>query len=93
MVGDIHLDDGLVVRFPGRNQEFAEGVEVGMLAALMDQGAYELQRWIRVSNLEQIRALAGKFGYRLMQGERSGTLTRVTLSQGRVRPRLRVVRS
>lgn len=93
MAGDIHLDDGLVVRFPGRNQDFAEGVEVGMLAALMDQGACELQRWIRVSNVDQVRTLADRFGYRLVQGERSGTLTRVTLSQGRVRPRLRVVRN
>lgn len=93
MSGDIHLDDGLVVRFPGRDQEFAEGVEVGMLAALMDQGALELHRWIRVSNVDQVRVLAEKFGYRLLQGERSGVLTRVTLSHRRARPRLRVVRN
>src|SRR3954466_11222284 len=50
----IHLDDGLRLRFPGRSEDFDQGVEIGMIAVLMDQGLGEFSRWIARSNLSQV---------------------------------------
>ena len=36
---DIHLDEGLRLRFPKRNEEFNQGVEIGMVAVLGSIGA------------------------------------------------------
>lgn len=90
---DIHLDDGFTLRFPGRDEEFAAGVEIGMLAVLMDMGQVAISRWIATENIAQARALALKLGYRMAQGADDGGWTRVTLHQGRARPRLEIVHS
>ena len=54
----IHLDDGLRLRFPARSEDFDQGVEIGMVAVLMDQGMREFSRWISRGNLGQIEAIA-----------------------------------
>jgi hypothetical protein len=81
------------VRFPGRTEEFDQGVEIGILAVLMDFGAPEITRPIASTNLEQARALADKLGYRLLEGVSADGLTTVILHRAQTRPALKLVHS
>ena len=67
----IHLTEGLRLRFPGRGEEFDQGVEIGVLAVLMDMAIPNASRWIATANLEQARALAEKMDYRIAEGIRA----------------------
>jgi hypothetical protein len=87
----IHLAEGFRIRFPGRSADFDQGVEIGMLAVLMDQGATEFRRWISSANLEQARALAERLGYRLVEGAADGDRVELSFRNGAARPRLRIV--
>jgi hypothetical protein len=89
----IHLTDGLRLRFPGRGEEFDQGVEIGVLAVLMDMATPNVSRWIATANLEQARALAQKMDYRIAEGASEEGWTHVTLRRGPVRPQLRLVHS
>ena len=89
----IHVEDGLSVRFPGRSEEFNEGVEIGMLAVLMSSGQRGFTRWLSPANLEQARAIADRMGYRLTAGEADGDLTEAIFRTGRARPKLTLVHS
>ena len=89
----IHLTEGTKVRFPGRTEEFDQGVEIGILAVLMDFGMPEITRAIARTNLEQARALADKLGYRLLEGAATDGLTTVVLRRAQVRPALKLVHS
>jgi hypothetical protein len=89
----IHLAEGLKLRFPARSADFDQGVEVGMLAALMSQDVAEFNRRISNPNLGQVRALADQFGYRLVEGEAEGESVSLTFYNRTARPRLRVVHS
>jgi hypothetical protein len=89
----IHLTDGTRVRFPGRNEEFDQGVEIGILAVLMDFGTDEIARPITSGNLEQARALADKLGYRLLEGAEADGMTTIVLRRARARPALKLVHS
>lgn len=87
----IEIEDGLTVRFPGRESEFADGVEIGVLAALMGMGLPVIGRAIARDNIEQARKLAGKLGYRLVARPSTGETARVELRRAGVRPQLKVV--
>jgi hypothetical protein len=87
----IHLEDGLRLRFPARDEEFNLGVEIGMLAALMNAGVGEFTRWIATSNLDQVRALAEGMNYHLVVGPSDAAFSRATLRAGCARPKLRLV--
>ncbi|MET0742414.1 MAG: hypothetical protein ABWY78_03500 [Microvirga sp.] len=63
----IHLDEGFRLRFPGRSEDFDQGVEIGMLAVLMDHKTPEFRRWIARENLTQVKALASQFGYHVLE--------------------------
>jgi len=89
----IHLADGLRLRFPGRDENFDQGVEIGMLAVLMDMGTREFRRWISSSNLEQARALAKQLGYHVVEGEGSEGWTELVFRSGSARPQLKLVHS
>jgi len=89
----IHVEHGLSLRFPGRDEEFNEGVEIGILAVLMSSGQRGFTHWVSQSNVGQARALAEKMGYRLTEGGRDGHLTEVILRSGRSRPTLTLVHS
>lgn len=89
----IQIGEGLRLRFPGQEETFDLGVEIGMLAVLMDQGQREFSRWISTANVEQARALAESLGYRLVTGATDETWTEVTVRSGRARPSLRLVQS
>ncbi|MDQ4136877.1 MAG: hypothetical protein M3158_11885 [Pseudomonadota bacterium] len=89
----IHLADGLRLRFPGRSEEFDQGVEIGMLAVLMDLGTREFTRWISAENLDQARALAKQLGYHVVEGTADGEWVELVFRTGSVRPQLRLVHS
>lgn len=91
----IHLDDGLRLRFPGRSEDFDQGVEIGMIAVLMDQGLSEFSRWIARSNLSQVEAIAKQMGYRIEENGGDGEWADITFLYGTVeaKPKLRLVHS
>jgi hypothetical protein len=89
----IHLTDGLRLRFPGRNEEFDQGVEIGMLAVLMDLGTREFSRWISSENLDQARALAKQLGYHVVEGPSDTQWTELVFRSGSARPQLRLIHS
>lgn len=89
----IHLAEGLRLRFPARSADFDQGVEVGMLAALMSQDVSEFSRRISKANVGQVRAVAEQFGYRLVEGEATEDCITLTFYNRAARPRLRVVHS
>jgi hypothetical protein len=89
----IHINDGLRLRFPARGEDFDLGVEIGMIAALMEAPLRDFTRRISASNLEQARALAEKMGYRLFSGPTEAGWVDVTFRYGQARPSLRLVHS
>jgi len=89
----IHLAEGLRLRFPGRNEDFDQGVEIGMLAVLMDLGQHEFRRWISTENRNQARALAEQLGYHVIEGKGDAGWIEITFRSGPARPQLRLVHS
>ncbi len=89
----IEIAEGLRLRFPGRTEEFDQGVEIGMLAVLMDFGTREFTRTISRGSLVQARALAEKMGYRLFEGAGDRAAIEVTLRTGQARPQLKLISS
>ena len=91
----IHLDDGLRLRFPGRSEDFDQGVEIGMIAVLMDQGLSEFSRWISRPNLSQVEAIAKQMGYRIEESGDDTEWVEVTFLYGaaKAKPKLKLVHS
>lgn len=89
----IHLTDGLRLRFPGRSEEFDQGVEIGMLAVLMDLGEREFSRWISRANIDQARALAKQLGYTVVEGNGDSDWMELVFRFGPARPKLTLVHS
>ena len=89
----IHLAEGLRLRFPGRSEEFDQGVEVGMVAALMETQLREFSRWISAETLDQVRPLAERLGYRIVEGAADAEWTHVVFRFGQARPQFRLVHS
>ena len=89
----IHVEEGLSLRFPGRPEEFNEGVEIGVLAVLMSSGHTAFTQWISTANVAQARSLAEPMGYRLTEGDADGLFTEVTLRIAEARPKLTLVHS
>jgi hypothetical protein len=89
----IHVEDGLSIRFPGRDEDFNEGVEIGIVAVLMAAGEGAFTRYLSTANIEQARSLAEKLGYQLVTGSCDGPSTLVTFRRGSARPKLTLVHS
>jgi hypothetical protein len=89
----IHLAEGLRLRFPGRSEDFDQGVEIGMLAILMDMGHPEFSRCISAENRDQARALAQQLGYRMVEGAGDADWIEMTFRSGPARPQLKLVHS
>ena len=89
----IHLADGLRLRFPGRDKDFDEGVEIGILAVLMAGSAEELTHEISTDNLDQARALAEKMNYRLLHRPAGPGRSLVSLRLSALKPKLELVHS
>jgi riboflavin synthase alpha subunit len=90
---EIHVEDGLCLRFPGRDEDFNEGVEIGIVAVLMGAGESGFTRCLATANLEQARSVAEKMGYHLVTGRCDGLSTLVTFRAGPPRPKLALVHS
>jgi hypothetical protein len=88
----VEVEPGLRLRFPGRSEDFADGVEIGALAAAMALGHLKYFAQIAAANLEQARALAESLGYTMFPGAASGDCLEATFYKGSRRPKLRVVR-
>ena len=89
----IHLAEGMRLRFPARSADFDQGVEIGIVAALMSQDLTEFTRKVSRDNLGQVRALVEQFGYRLVEGSEEGDFIEINFLGRTARPRLRVVHS
>lgn len=89
----IYFGDGLRLRFPGRSEDFDQGVEIGMIAVLMDQGMREFSRWISRANLGQVEAIAKQLGYHIVEGGGDGDWVDLTFRLGQAKPKLRLVHS
>lgn len=88
----IHLDHEVRVRFPQRSADFDDGVEVGMLAALMTHGDPVITRWVSDRCVEQLQSLARRLSYRVAsEPSPEAGLCKVTLTSSAIRPKLRVV--
>ena len=61
----IQVEDGLRLRFPGRGNEFDDGVEIGLLVASLVSGEARFQRIVSAANVDQARRVAGQLGYRV----------------------------
>jgi hypothetical protein len=89
----IHIEDGLSLRFPGRVEDFNEGVEIGLLIASLTSGQGSFTRWLSTGNVDQARAMAEMMRYRIIEGTTDGGSTELTFRTGRARPKLRLVHS
>ena len=87
----IEILDDVRLRFPGRDQEFDLGVEVGVVSVLMAQGVQVIQRELSQAATEQLRPIAEKLRYALVATEAGEEMMHVTLSHWSRRPLLRVV--
>ena len=89
----IYVDDGLSIRFPGRGEEFNEGVEIGVLAVHMSAGHTSFSHWVSTANVAQARSLAEHMGYRVTETEVDGAFTEITVRSAYQRPKLTLVPS
>jgi hypothetical protein len=85
------VQDGLTVRFPGRSAEFDEGFEIGVLAASMAAGLGRFDARVGRDTLEQARAFAQGFGYRVIETAAGDDWLTLTFMSGAQRPRLKLV--
>ncbi len=88
----VRIESGLRLRFPGRSDEFTDGVEIGASAAAMAVGGRKLIALVATANLDQVRALAESLGYTMFPGAASGDYLETTLFKGSRRPSLQIVR-
>lgn len=86
----IHIAEGLTMRFPGRDGEFDEGVEVGLVAALMSVGRDEISCRVSAASRDQLVAVAAEFNYRLGAQSRDGDWEELTFLSARLRSKPRL---
>lgn len=87
----ITIEEGLTLRFPGRDASVGEGVEIAVLAALMATGVAEIARVIAPGNVERARALAEAMDYRLIETGRAPEGVAVLLTPRAARPALKLI--
>lgn len=87
----IHVDDGLRLCFPGRDETFDEGVEAGLLIANLAAGPTEFTLRLATVGLEQAGILAERMGYRTHVVQTDGPWSDVMFLTGRRRPKLMLV--
>lgn len=87
----IHVEEGLRLRFPGRDEAFNEGVEIGLLVGHMASGRTEFTLRLASTTLEQARSVAASLNYRVhVVHEHEGSVEVMFLT-GRRRPKLMLV--
>ena len=91
MTPAVEVEPDLRITFPHRSREFREGVEIGVLAALLATGAPVFDHPVSIANLDQARDLAAPMGYRaVLSGETDGLVT-LRLTRTSQRPHLSLV--
>jgi len=89
----IHVEEGLRLRFPGREEAFNEGVDIGLLLAHMASGQREITARLAATTLDQARVLASRMGYRVHVVVADETSAEVMFLTGSRRPKLTLVHS
>ena len=93
-VGDlmrpIFVEDGLTITFPGREESFDQGVEVGIAIALMAAGQ-NFTTWLSNETIDQVKELAAKMNFHLVSLRALESNKHVALRVGRPPPHLTVV--
>ena len=87
----IHVEDGLRLRFPGRDEAFNEGVEIGLLVAGMAAGHSEFTLRLANGTLDQARSLAVLMGYRVHVVRQDENWIETMFLTGSRRPKLTLV--
>ena len=87
----IEIFEDVRLRFPGRDAEFALGIEVGAVSVLMAQGQTLIRRELSDAAVEQLRPIADRLNYALVATEAVSGMSRVSLSPKSRRPLLRIV--
>ncbi|MGH1575092.1 hypothetical protein ACRAWG_36200 [Methylobacterium sp. P31] len=87
----IQVEDGLRLRFPRRGDEFAEGVEIGLLLGRMAAVQREFTAHLASSTLEQARILAERMGYRVHIVSDDAVTAEVIFLTGSRRPKLTLI--
>jgi hypothetical protein len=89
----IQVEDGLRLRFPGRDETFNEGVEIGLILAQMASGQSEITARIAATTLAQARTLATQMKYRVHVVREDEGGAEVMFLTGSRRPVLTLVHS
>lgn len=87
----IEIEDDLKIRFPRRAPDFDDGVEVGVMAALMATGIPRFTRTVYPTVVAPVRALAAKLGYRVVTTPEPDGRATLFVESASIRPHLRVV--
>ncbi len=87
----IHVEENFRLRFPDRDDHFDDGVEVGMIVAMMTLGTERINRVVSDRVVEQLRNLSMRMGYRLHLEDREADRASIAIVSTSVRPSLRVV--
>jgi hypothetical protein len=89
----IHVDNDLRLRFPGRDANFNEGVEIGLALAAMAAGRPQFSLRVAAATLDQARDLAEKMDYRIVVHQTEGGWAEITCRTAHIRPKLTLVSS
>ena len=87
----IHVEDGLRLRFAGRDEAFNEGIEVGLALAHMAAGRREFTLHLASTTLDQARVLASHMGYRIHIVQQDDAWTEVMFLTGSRQTKLKLV--
>ncbi|MDR7039184.1 hypothetical protein J2X36_003957 [Methylobacterium sp. BE186] len=87
----IHVEAGLRLRFPGRDEAFNEGVEIGLALARMAAGQREFTLRCAATTLNQAHVMAARMGYRVHVVQVNETSAEVTFLTGSRRPKLTLI--
>jgi hypothetical protein len=89
----IEVEDGLRLCFPGRDEEFDLGVEIGLLIAELAAGKAEFTRPLSNGNVEQAREVARQLGYHVRVLGMDEASSDISFSIRKRRPALTLVHS
>jgi hypothetical protein len=88
----IEIEPGLRIEFPGQSEDFRLGVEVGIIAGELATAPICLIRPLSMANLDQVRELARKFGYRVKVDSQTAGVARISIMPIHQKPSLQIVR-
>jgi hypothetical protein len=90
MMRSIYVENDLTVRFPGREEEFDQGVEMGIAIALMAAGQ-NFTTWLSSDNIEQAEAVAAKMNFHVVPIAVQGESQQIAFRTGRPPCHLKLV--